>query len=97
MVAGSIERTSGRVDGLPTIFLLPLLPCFHLFAVGISQGIMVSGYSKQKIEMIAFSLPFFIKGLKTLKFKSDRRNSGPLYHPSPEGDTDVPLPQGWER
>jgi hypothetical protein len=95
MVAGSVERTSGRVDGLPTIFLFPLLPCFYLFAVGISQGIMVSGYSKQRIEMIAFSLPFFIKGSKTLKFKSDQRNSGPFCHPSSEGDADVPLPQGW--
>jgi hypothetical protein len=69
-----------------------LLPCPHLFSVGISQGITVLGYSRRRIEMITFSLPFFIKGLKALKLKSDQRNNGPLYRPWAEVDGDVPLP-----
>jgi hypothetical protein len=70
----------------------------HLFLVGISQGITVTGYSKRRIEMIAFSLPFFIKGLKVLKLKSDQKdNKGPLDHPWQEAYEDLSLSTESER
>ena len=51
--------------------------------MGVSQNLTPAARlaSTQRIEMIAFSLPFIIKGLKALKVKSDRNSKGLLKQP----------------
>lgn len=61
--------------------LLEFLHSRNLISVGIGQGLTLTGYSNHRIEMVAFSLPFFIKGLKALKFKSDGDNEDLILQP----------------
>jgi len=55
-----------------------------LFEVWVGQGLNITGYSTQRIEMLALSLPFVIKGLKAAKFRSDDKKKPLLQQPPAE-------------